>query len=122
MLFLKKLMDIPFHRDYWFASTYSQRVDVIQDFVESNEDIRTLVIIDSRLHNDIRTIMNILMEEEQIPSYVRLVIGNPEKPLEVYEYNFNQGICNKTIYVLSKLNNMATALIKRVKPSLAIFT
>jgi len=111
--------EVLFQSDYWFANTYSQRVETIQNFIE--DDQRVLVIIDSRLHNDIRTILNILMEEEQIPSYLRLVIGNPEKPLEVYEYNFNQGICNKTIYVLSKLNNMATALIKRVKPVLAIF-
>ena len=114
-------MDIPFQSNYWFASSYSQRVEVVQEFVQSDETIRTLVIIDYT-YTSLREILNILMEEDQIPGYVRLVIGNPDSPLEFYEYNFSQGICNKTIYVLSKLNNMATALIKRVKPVLALFT
>jgi hypothetical protein len=113
-------MDVPFQRDYWFASTYVQKADVIQDFVESDEEIRSLLILDSGIQGSTREILNSL--DGTIPCFVRLVIGNPEEPLEVYEYNFTYGICSKTIYVLPKLNNMATGLIKRLKPVLAIFT
>ena len=115
-------MDVPFQREYWFASTFNERADVIQDFVETGEEIRTLLILDSGIHHNTREILNLLMDDGTIPCFVRLVIGNPEAPLEIYEYNVTYGICNKTIYVLPKLNNMATSLIKRVKPILAIFT
>lgn len=115
-------MDTPFQRDYWFANTYVQKANVIQDFVETDDNIRTLLIIDSGIQSTTREILNSLVEDGTVPCFVRLVLGNPKAPLEVYEYNFTYGICDKTIYVLPKLNNMATSLIKRVKPVLAIFT
>jgi hypothetical protein len=115
------MTDVLFQSDYWFASNYSQRVEVVQNFVETDEGIRSLVIIDFNGQNNLKEILNTLSEEDQIPCYVRLVIGNPESPLEIYEYNFSQGTCNKTIYLLRRLDNMATALIKRVKPILALF-
>jgi hypothetical protein len=113
---------MPFQRDYWFAHTYDERADVIQDFVESGEEFRTFVILDSGVQSSTREILDSLMENEKIPCFVRLVIGHPDTPLEVYEYNFAYGICSKTIYVLPKLNNMARILIKRLMPVLAIFT
>jgi len=113
--------DVVFQSDYWFASSYSQKVEAIQDFLETDEGIRTLVIIDSTTLSDVKEILEDLNYAGQIPPYLRFVIGNPEKPLEVYEYNFTDGICEKTIYLLKRLDNMATGLIKRVKPILAIF-
>jgi hypothetical protein len=114
--------EVLFQSYYCFASSYNQKIEVICNFVETDEGIRTLVIIDSSTQTNLITILNILTEDDQVPCYVRLVLGNPDVPLEVYEYNFNEGTCNKTIYVLPKLNNMATNLIKRLKPILAIFT
>ena len=112
------MTDVLFQSDYWFASTYSQRVETIQNFIE--DDQRILVIIDFNTHTDVRGILNTLNDEGQIPCFVRLILNNSE--LEVYEYNFTEGVCNKNIYVLHKFNNTATGLIKRLTPILAIFT
>ena len=111
------MTDVLFQSDYWFASTYSQRVETIQNFIEEDSQ-RTLIIIDNA-GTDVKVIIDILNKEWQLV-FLRLVIGNPDD-LEIHEYNLNDGPCNKTIYVLKSLDKMSLNLIERLTPILAIF-
>jgi hypothetical protein len=106
-----------FQSDYWFASTYSQRIETIQNFIEADGQ-RTLLIIDTA--TNVKEIMDTLNNEWSLP-FVRLILGDPDK-LEVYEYNFTEDHCNKSIFVLKYLDKNTLDLIKRLTPILAIFT
>jgi len=112
-------MNVPFQNDYWFASTYSQRVEAIQGFLESDINTRTLIILDIHSRNNTKEILEVLHEEEQIPCRVRLILGTPEIPLEVYE--FEGGAENKSIFVVRSLDKITLSLIQNRKPTLAIF-
>ena len=107
-----------FQSDYWFASTYSQRIETIQNFIEADGQ-RTLIIIDTAETN-VRQIMDTLRDEWELP-FVRLILGDPDE-LEVYEYNFTEGNCNKSIFVFKSLDKNTLDLIKKLTPILAIFT
>jgi hypothetical protein len=114
------MTDVLFQSDYWFASTYSQRVETIQNFIEADGQ-RTLIIIDTAVTN-VRQIMDTLRDEWELP-FVILVLGHPDKPFGVFEYNPIEGRpANKIIYQLESLDALALNAIKRSKPILAIFT
>lgn len=111
--------EVLFQSDYWFANTYSKRIETIQNFIEA-DDQRTLIIIDITVTN-VREIMDVLNNEWSLP-FVRLVLGNPDQPFGVFEYNTTSEHCKKTIYHVESLDKLTLTLIKRLKPILAIFT
>lgn len=106
---------------YWFASSYSQRIETLQNFLETDEYIRTLVVLDIYSANDVKGMLESLDNQEQIPCNVRLVLGTPETPLEIYEFEAGELLERKTIFVVRNLDEITLRLIKNTSPILAIF-
>jgi hypothetical protein len=51
-----------FQSDYWLASNYAERLETIRNFIETDEGIKTLVVIDKTL-NCVKEVMDNIHEE-----------------------------------------------------------
>ena len=111
-----------FQSDYWFAENYSQRVETIQDFIQTDDGIRTLIILDKGKTGDARKILDYLRDEEQMPCHVKLVIGLHEEASQIHMIVPSIDIeSKKTIYIINDFDSASIALFRNLQPILAIF-
>ena len=101
-----------FQSDYWLASNYAERLETIRNFIDTDEGIKTLVVIDKTL-NCAKEVMNNINEE--LDCNIKL-ISDVEEIL--YENLDSSHI--KRIYIFKTIED-ALSLMKITQPILAIF-
>ena len=101
-----------FQSDYWLASNYAERLETIRNFIDTDEGIKTLVVIDKTL-NCAKEVMNNINEE--LECNIKL-ISEVEEIL--YENLDSSHI--KRIYIFKTIED-ALSLMKITQPILAIF-
>ena len=105
-----------FQSDYWLACNYAEKVETILDFLDTDEGIKTLVIIErgiGGIANATGTILESL-KNDLVPC-VEFISGN-----EIKSYKGQESHNRKTIYVYSSIDD-ALPLMKTMQPILAIF-
>jgi hypothetical protein len=100
-----------FQSDYWFASNWNEKLETLQNFIGSSDDIVSLCIIGK---DDVQAILDTISPDD-IPCSLALITES--------EANFikRPGKHSKTIYVSSGFDVNTLALMKRLYPILAIF-
>ena len=103
---------ILFQSDYWLASSYAQKLETILDFLDTDEGIKTLVIIDKTVVD----VTKIILESVQdvLTPCVELV-----NTTYTYSYKGHESY-KKTIHVYTSMDD-ALATMKTTHPILAIF-
>lgn len=105
-----------FQSDYWLASIYSERLEVIQRFLETDEGIQTLLVLDqTSVRTDTKDILDVLKETNELPCTVRLVTET-----DTIEYSTEEEY-TKTIYLRNRLDTSIIQLIRSQFPILALF-
>jgi hypothetical protein len=108
-----------FQSDYWLACNYAEKVETILDFLDTDEGIKTLVIIErgiGGIANATGTILESL-KNDLVPC-VEFISGNEIKSYKGQESYHKTH--RKTIYVYSSIDD-ALPLMKTMQPILAIF-
>jgi hypothetical protein len=101
-----------FQSDYWLARNYAQKLETILDFLETDEGIKTLVIVDTTVTDVTKIILETV--KDVIAPCVELINTT-------YTCSYKgQESYKKTIYVYTSLDN-ALVTIERTQPILAIF-
>ena len=100
-----------FQSDYWFASTWNEKLETLKNFIGSSEDIVTLCIIGK---DDVQAILDTISPAD-IPCNLALITES--------EANFIKRPSKyaKTIYVSSGFDANTITLMKKLYPILAIF-
>lgn len=102
-----------FQSDYWLACNYAEKVETIVDFLDTDEGIKTLVIIDNTISNATDTILESL-KHDLVP-YVEFITA-----IQTKSYKGQQSYHRKTIYLYTSIDH-ALATMKTMQPILAIF-
>ena len=105
-----------FQSDYWLASIYSERLEVIQLILETDEGIQTHLVLDkTSVLTDTKDILDSLKDTNDLPCTVRLVTLT-----ETIEYETEEEY-TKTIYVRNRLDTSTIHLMRTMFPILALF-
>jgi hypothetical protein len=106
-----------FQGDYWFASLESERLETIQHFLEQDEKINTLVIVQKNYES--WEIVSILNRISYLYDFnVNLITESGGTQL----YNGRDNSVNiKTIYLRESIDDETINLIKNKKPVISIF-
>jgi len=112
-----------FQSDYWLASNSSEKSETIEQFLSTDDGIRTLVVIGTSGFDDVAKILKSIKEDARLPCNVALIKG-----IQIQRYAFDiegDGYDNqdytKTIHVFNGLNKDAIVALKYLMPILAIF-
>ena len=100
-----------FQSDYWLASNYAEKLETILDFLDTDEGIKTLVIIDRGITNAAGTILESIKD---LGPYVEFISANQIKAYK------GQESYKKTIYLYSSIDD-ALPVMKTTQPILALF-
>ena len=103
-----------FQSDYWLASNYAEKVECILDFLETDEGIKTLVIIDRTISDATGTILESL-KHDLVPCVE--FIANPS---QTKSYKGQESYHRKSIYLYTSIDD-ALPLMKTTQPILAVF-
>jgi len=106
-----------FQSDYWLASNYAEKLETILDFLETDEGIKTLVIIDRGITNAAGTILESI---EDLGPYLEFISANQIKTYKGQESHNNHKQHKKTIYLYSSIDD-ALPVMKTTQPILALF-
>ena len=109
-----------FQSDYWVANKYSEKKETIQQFLETDEGIKSLVVIEMGSNNHVQNILN----ESEIPCNLILIT---ESNTIIYEPDgegeeAKETLQTKTIYIRHGMDDDTIRLIINLQPILAIFT
>jgi hypothetical protein len=107
-----------FQSDYWFVSKYSERVETLRNFLETDEGITNLVIVDMANSGDINTIIESIKMDGNLDCSVNVYTTTN---ITLHESN-NSDLHTKTIYVRDHFDLDTIDMIKATMPILAIFT
>ena len=114
-----------FQCDYWLAANASERIETLRDFLETDDGIKTLVIIEMNSESNLVNIIEQIVSEGQLSCSVSLVLSESCQT-RVYEMDSRDdevGNVNhmKTVYVCPTLDNYAIDLLRTYTPILALF-
>jgi len=101
-----------FQSDYWLACNYAEKVETILDFLDTDEGIKTLVIIDRTISDATGTILESL--NDLVPCVEFIANSSQTKSYK------GQESYKKTIYLYSSIDD-ALPVIKTTQPILAVF-
>ena len=104
-----------FQSDYWLACNYAEKVETILDFLDTDEGIKTLVVIDNTISNATGTILESL-KHDLVP-YVEFITSNAS---QTKSYKGQQSYHRKSIYLYTSIDDALTTM-KTMQPILAIF-
>jgi len=104
-----------FQSEYWFASNNSEKTETILDFLQTDEGIKDLVIIDINESN-IKSIIDFIIDINDYECNIKLIINS-----NIYNYELNKEYHTKTIHIYIKLDDISINMIKTLTPILAIF-
>ena len=106
-----------YHGNYWIATSESEQLETIQHFLEQDEKINTLIIVQKNYES--WEIVSILNRIAYLYNYnVNLITEFGKAQL----YNGRDNSINiKTIYLCENINDEIINLIKNEKPVIAIF-
>lgn len=116
-----------FQSDYWVAANYSEKKETIQRFLETDEGITTLVVIEMGSANNIQNILN----ESEIPCVLNILTESNTITYEPDDSSYSEdaeeaeeadAIQTKTIYVRRAMDDDTMRLLIKLQPILAIFT
>ena len=111
-----------FQSDYWVAASGSERMETLRDFLDTDEGIQNLIIIQKNPESDLVKILEQIVDEGYLRCNLTLVLG--EGKTHVYESTADEvgNITHmKTIYLCSGLDDHAVDLLRRLTPILALF-
>lgn len=101
-----------FVSDYWFVSNPNEKEEAIRQFLRTDEETRTLLVIG--ISTEVKDIISKVNEFECTVS----VVTNEGSTV----HTTRPGSHTKTIYVRQSIDISTTNLMRIVKPILAIFT
>lgn len=101
-----------FQSDYWLASNYAEKLETILDFLDTDEGIKTLVIIDRGITNAAGTILESIKD---LGPYLEFISAN-----QIKTYKGQESYHKKTIYLYSSIDD-ALPVMKTTQPILALF-
>jgi len=112
------IISMLFQSDYWLASNYAEKLETILDFLETDEGIKTLVIIERGITNAAGTILESLKHD--LAPYVEFITANQIKTYKGQESHKQHKQHRKTIYLYSSIDD-ALPVMKTTHPILALF-
>ena len=111
-----------FQSDYWVAASASERTETLRDFLDTDEGIQNLVIIEKNPESDLVKLVEQIVAEGYLRCNVSLVLGQDRT--QVYEAAVDE-IGNithmKTIHLCTGLDEHAIGLLRQFTPILALF-
>ena len=111
-----------FQSDYWVAASASERTETLRDFLDTDEGIQNLVIIEKNPESDLVKLVEQIVAEGYLRCNVSLVLG--QGTTQVYEATVDE-IGNithmKTIHLCTGLYDNTVDLLRRLTPILALF-
>ena len=113
-----------FQSDYWVAANGSERAETLRDFLDTDEGIQNLVIIQKNPESDLDKIVEQIVAEGYLRCNLTLVLGQGQDETQIYEAAADEvgNITHmKTIYLCSGLDEHAIDLLRRLTPILALF-
>ena len=110
-----------FQSDYWVAANDHEKTEAIQDFLETDEGIKTLVIIDPDRNYHAMVLLDKIQEDSMLPCSVNLFTDTERYLFEATDMT-EESHHTKTIYIRNELDNGTVELLKKHQPILIIFT
>jgi len=113
-----------FQSDYWVAASASERTETLRDFLDTDEGIQNLVIIEKNPESDLVKLVEQIVAEGYLRCNLTLVLGQDTGETQVYEAAVDEvgNITHmKTIHVCSTLDEHAIGLLRQFTPILALF-
>ena len=108
-----------YQSDYWLASSFQEKTETIVQFIDTDEGITTLFILDVDITEDVPAILDNLIDDGDLTCIINLITDSgtsmfsPENTVEDYHI--------KTIYVRNKIDSASLDLMRNTSPILAIF-
>lgn len=105
-----------FQSDYWLATGNHEKIETILAFLDTDAGIQTLVILDQKSKDDVKTMLDYVFVEDALCD-VTLFVGD-------MTHNYiseTEDPCKKLIYVRHELDESTIALMKNLTPIFAIF-
>jgi len=110
-----------FQSDYWVAVNDHEKTEAIRDFLETDEGIKTLVIIDPDRNYHAMVLLDKIQEESMLPCSVNLFTDTERYLFEATDIT-EESHHTKTIYICNQLDNGTVELLKKHQPILLIFS
>jgi hypothetical protein len=114
-----------YQSDYWLAASASERLETLRDFLDTDEGIRTLVIIEKYAESDLVKLVEQIVSEGHLMCNVSLVLCESCQTRLYEEDSQHDEVGNvnhmKTIYACPALDNYAVDLLRTYTPILALF-
>ena len=108
-----------FQSDYWVASSYQEKTETIAQFVDTDEGITVLFVLDMDVTVDVPSILEDLIDNDDMPCIIKLITDSGSsffQPAGTLE-----DCHTKTIYVRNSMDADSLNIIKNKWPILAIF-
>jgi hypothetical protein len=103
-----------YQSDYWLATNFAEKIETVLQFLDTDEHIKTLMIIDKNPLSDAKDVFEYLDEKNELKYKINLIIGT-------YTCSYGNSNQEKTIYISYNLNEETIRLMKDIQPILAIF-
>ena len=103
-----------YQSDYWLATNFAEKIDTVLQFLQTNDNIKPLMIIDKNPLSDAKDVFEYLDEKNELKYKINLIIGT-------YTCSYGNNDLEKTIYISYNLNEATIRLMKDIQPILAIF-
>ena len=108
-----------FQSDYWLASSYQEKTETIAQFVDTDEGITVMFILDVDITADVPSILEDLIDNGDLPCIINLITDSGSS---FFQPAGNLEDCHtKTIYVRNSLDVQSLNLMRHNYPILAIF-
>jgi hypothetical protein len=105
-----------FRSDYWLATNHTQQTETIVDFLDSEECVTELIIVDVGGTETTNAIVSDLALNEEIECSVKVYTENETKLYECVNATHT-----KNIYVRRGFDHITVNIMKTICPILAIF-
>lgn len=107
-----------YQSDYWLACSYGQKIETMRNFLDTDDGIITLLVIDKNMTTNTKDILEYLNEEDELPCAVELICSSG---VIVYNPHIQTTNKMKSVYVRSNIDEDAIIIMKTLYPILAIF-
>ena len=108
-----------FQSDYWVASSYQEKLETIAQFVDTDEGITAMFVLDVNVTADLPSILEDLSDNDDLPCIINLIT---ESGSNLFQPTGNLEDCHtKTIYVRNSIDADSLNIMRNNWPIMAIF-